>query len=134
MRRHISNVFGVGKQNGFKHLVAGIFNRHATIRFFERIIAFVFVMQFKKHRIAIVSIRNQLVAFKFNVLAFPTFVNAGCHYKTQKQTAQNELFHGSKVGNRNRRNHTAIAGFYAFLYPVFPVIKHRIGTENNRVF
>ena len=114
MRRDIGKVFRIGKQNGFEHLVAGIFDRHAAIRFLERVIAFVFVVQFKKHRIAIVSIRNQLVTFEFYVLAFAAFVNAGCCYKTKKQTAQNELFHGSKVGNGNLLNHTAFAGFIRF--------------------
>lgn len=117
MCRYVGKVFGVGKQDGFEHLVAGIFDRHAAIGFFERVIAFVFVVQFKKHRIAIVSVRNQLVIFEFYVLAFAAFVNAGCCYKTKKQTAQNELFHGSKVGNGNCLNHTAFAGFMSFYLP-----------------
>jgi hypothetical protein len=40
-------------------------------------------MQFKKHRIAIVAIRHQLVTFKLYILAFPTFVNARCYNKTK---------------------------------------------------
>jgi hypothetical protein len=40
-------------------------------------------MQFKKHRIAIVAIRHQLVTFKLYILAFATFVNARCYNKTK---------------------------------------------------
>lgn len=83
MRGYICKDFGIGKQNGFKHFIAGIFDHHAAKRFLERIIAFVFVVQFKKHRIAIVAIRHQLVTFKLYILAFPTFVNARCYNKTK---------------------------------------------------
>ncbi len=116
MRRNIRKVFGIGKQDGFKHLVTGIFDHHAAVRLFERIITFVFIMQLKKHRIAIVAIRNQLVTFEFHVLAFPTFVNAGCYCKADNQTAQNEVFHGSKIRNNLLQNHTAFAGFHSFFH------------------
>lgn len=111
MCRNIVKDFGIGKQNGFEDFITCIFDRHAAKRFFERIIAFVLVVQFKKHRIAIVSIRNQLVTFEFYVLAFTAFVNAGCYCKATNQTTQNEVFHASKLKKDRKLIHTAFEGF-----------------------